>query len=535
MTPDLVMTYLVVIFASGLVAYLVRLPPLIGFLAAGFILNGMGVPEIASLEMLADAGVALMLFAIGLRLDLRTLLGREVWLSAGLNMLLTVVIGGGMLYMLAIVGAIRSESLGVLAMLALVLSFSSTIFVVKILQDRGDEQSLYGRISIGVLIMQDVVAVVVISVSSGTVPSAWALGLIVLIPLLAWIARDWHRLGHGEMSALFGLVMALIPGYALFEKVGLSGSLGALIMGMALAPTVGSDELSHTLFTLKELLLVAFFVSIGFQGMPTFVDVKAGLFLMLLLPVETVLYWVVLWGLGLRNRTSVLTSLVLANFSEFALIVAAIGVESGWLAEEWLMSLVVAIAGSFVLASFINPRNLSTISNFAARLPARPPHKLHPEDRPINIGEANAAVLGMGRVGRACYAQLRDEHKYKVVGVEHDPARVQKLRHDGYFVVEGDATDSDFWERVIRTGRVSIIILAMPSQHANIDALTQLRRLGNYTGTIAAVAAYAEDVAELHDLGLDVVVHVYSGAGTALADSSVQAALEKLPPDDDDS
>lgn len=523
MTLELVVTYLAVIFGAGLVAKLIRMPPLIGFLAAGFFLNAMKVPEVGALGLLSDIGVTLMLFAIGLRLDIRTLLGREVWLSSAVHMVLTVVIGGSLLSLLAWVGLLRGESPGVLAVLALVLSFSSTIFVVKILQDRGDEQSLYGRISIGVLIMQDIAAVAVISISRGTAPSPWALGLVLLIPLLAWVTRDWHRLGHGEMGALFGLAMALIPGYALFEWLGLSGSLGALIIGMALAPSVGSDQLSHTLFTVKELLLVGFFVSIGFRGVPTTENLTVGLLLLLLLPIEAVLYWAILWGLGLRNRTSVLTSLLLSNFSEFALIVAAMGIEAGWLAGHWMMSLVVAVAGSFVLSSVFNPRNVSTLSMFAMRLPARPPHRLHPEDRPIEIGDATAIVLGMGRVGRACYDQLVIEHGLDVVGVEHDPHRVRVLAAEGYQVVEGDATDSDFWDRVVRTGRVEIVVLAMPAQHANVDALTEMRRLGGYTGTVSAVAGYREDVGELEALGLDVVVHLFAGAGQALADRSVTA------------
>lgn len=524
MTLEIVVTYLLVIFGSGLVAKLIRLPPLIGFLAAGFILHAMGVPEIEALGLLADIGVTLMLFKIGLRLDIRSLLGREVWLSAGMHMLLTVVIGGGMLSILSWIGVLRNESPTVLAVLALVLSFSSTIFVVKILQERGDEQSLYGRISIGLLIMQDVAAVAVISISQGTAPSPWALGLIPLVPLLAWVCRSWYRLGHGEMGALFGLAMALVPGYALFEWVGLSGSLGALIMGMALARTDGSEQLSRSLFTVKELLLVGFFVSIGFRGVPTLENIEVGLLLLLLLPIEAVLYWAILWAMGLRNRTSVLTSLLLSNFSEFALIVAAIGIQGGWLAEDWLMSMVVAVVGSFVLASFLNPRNVSTFSLLAMKLPARPPHKLHPEDRPIEIGDATAVVLGMGRVGSACYDQLKETHGLRVLGVEHDPARLAHLVRRGYNVVEGDATDSDFWERIVRTGHVRIVVLAMPAQHANIDALTELRKLGYRDGAVAAVASYREDVEELRHLGIDTIVQTYDGAGTTLADRSVAAA-----------
>lgn len=523
---DVVVTYLAVVFGCGLLAWFVRMPPLIGFLAAGFILNARGVPQLEELPLMSDIGVTLMLFAIGLRLDLRHLLGKEVWLTASAHMVLTVLAGTGFLTALSLLGAFGPEDLRVLAVLALVMSFSSTIFVVKILQDRGDEQALYGRICIGVLIMQDIAAVAVISISRGTAPSIYSLGLIVVVPLLAWLARDWHKLGHGEMGALFGIAMALLPGYALFEWLGLSGSLGALVMGVALAPSVGSDQLSHTLFTVKELLLVGFFVSIGFMGMPSLDNLKIGILLTLLLPVQAVLYWVILWLLGLRNRTSVLTALLLSNYSEFALIVAALGVEAGWLSQHWLMSLVIAVSAGFVLSSLVNPRNASEASRFAHRLPTRPPDKIHPDDRPVEIGNATALVLGMGRVGRATYVQLRDEHGYDVLGVEHDPHRLASLRSQGFNVVEGDATDYDFWARVVRNQMVEIVVLAMPSQHANADALRELRRIGYENGIVAAVALYREDVEELEGLGIDVVVHLYAGAGEALADRAVEAQQE---------
>ena len=208
----------------------------------------------------------------------------------------------------------------------------------------------------------------------------------------------------------------------------------------------------------------------------------------------------------------------------FALIVAAMGVEDGWLSQQWLMALVIAVSGGFVVSSLVNPSSLSTISRLALRLPVRPPDKIHPDDRPIDIGEATAIVLGMGRVGRATYAQLVEEHGRKVLGVEHDPRRVMLLKRAGLNVVEGDATDYDFWTRVIDNGRIEIIVLAMPSQHANIDALRELRQIGYRTGTVAAVALYREDVEELTALGLDVIVHLYRGAGESLADHAVQAS-----------
>ncbi len=517
-----VMIYLAAVFVAGLAAIVLRLPPLIGFLAAGFLLNGLGVDKIAGLDVAANLGVTLMLFAIGLKLDIKALLGKEVWLTATAHLIGTVLVGTGFLWLLALWGVISVGGVGVMAVLALALSFSSTVFAVKILQDRGDEQALYGRITIGVLVMQDIFAVAFISISRGTAPSPLTLGLALLIPLLVILLRRFTKLGHGEMQALFGIFMALIPGFALFEYLGLSGSLGALIMGMVLAGHPGADQLSHSLFTLKELLLVGFFVNIGFAGMPTAHTLIGGLMLLLLLPLQGLGYWVLLWAMGMRHRTSLLASVLLANYSEFGLIVASLGVAAGWLAPDWLVTIAVAVAGSFVLASVLNPRNTSLLSNFAARFPHRPPEKLHLHDRPIELGDARALVLGMGRVGIASYERLVEEYGPNVLGIEHDPHRVEILTRDGVNVIEGDATDNDFWDRVIRNGLIEIIALTMPSQHANIDALREIRER-SFTGKVSAVAVYHEDVEELYELGIDVVVHMYAGAGGELADRSIEA------------
>ncbi len=287
--------------------------------------------------------------------------------------------------------------------------------------------------------------------------------------------------------------MALIPGYVLFEWLGLSGSLGALIMGLILAPRPGADQLAHSLFTVKELLLVGFFVSIRVSGPAHAPRISPSAYSSCFCCPCRRSHTGGCWLLGLRNRTSVLSAMLLSNYSEFALIVAALGVQAGWLAPHWLLALVIAVSGGFLVSAVVNPRSVSLASRLAQRLPTRPPDKIHPDDRPIKLGDARALILGMGRVGCAAYTQLGAAHDYQVLGVEHDPSRVRHLQQAGLHVVEGDATDTDFWTRIQRTGKVEIIVLAMPSQHANVEALHELRRVGYEKPVVAAVALYRED------------------------------------------
>lgn len=520
--------YLIVTFLAGLVAVFIRLPPLVGFLIAGFALHFLdaayGIGRLPFLQTLADLGVTLLLFGIGLKLDVRTLIRREVWLTNGSHMAISTALGVGFLMLL------RSFGFGLLAdaswetyvLIGFALSFSSTVFVVKLLDDRSDTSAMYGRIAIGVLIMQDLAAVLFLTVSKGKAPSGLALGLVLLLPLTWLLRKIWKLSGHGELHSLFGVLMALVPGYVLFELVGLKGDLGALIMGVLLSSHPRAQELSHDLLNFKELLLVAFFVTIGLNGIPQPQDLLLSALLLLLLPLQTLLYVGLLWGMGMRHRTSILTSLAMFNYSEFGLIVVTTGSAAGWISGDWLVIMAVSVAVSFVVSAAVNRRGLEYGDAWSARLPPQMPERLHPEDRPIDIGESQVVVLGMGRVGRAAFERFRDHYQMPVIGIEHDARRVETLRQQGINVLQADATDADFWKRVNRTGEVRIAVLAMPFHSSNLDALERLRATG-FSGKVAAVAQYDDDLQDLKSNGANAVFHLYGGAGTALADSAAEA------------
>jgi glutathione-regulated potassium-efflux system ancillary protein KefC len=523
---DVAALYLGAALAGGLLAVLLRLPPLVGFLAAGFALGAGGAPPLPYLEPIANFGVVLLLFAIGLKLDVRTLLRPEIWLTTLVHLAVSVALALGFLGLLAVVGfgLVADESLGGLALLGFALSFSSTVFVVKVLDDRSDTTSLYGRIAVGVLVMQDVAAVVFLSLSSGEPPSPWALLLVLLLPGRWVLYRIWDRVGHGELQALFGVCVAVVLGFGLFELVGIDGDVGALVVGALLASHPQAGELSRSLMTFKDLMLVAFFVQIGLHGTPHLLEVGLALLLLLLLPFQVGAYAVVLWLMRLRRRTSFLAGLVLANFSEFGIIVVAVGATTGLLDEQWVVVVSLAVAFSFGLSAIVNRRGVELASRLSRILPARDSHRLHPDDRLVDVGQADALVLGLGRVGSATYTRLRDEYGLSVVGVEHDRTRVSALEDEGFEVVRADATDLEFWNRVQRAGRVKVAVLAMPFHNANLIALARLQAAG-FSGKVAAVARYDDDVAELQRHGADAVFHLYGSAGSALADHAAEVLL----------
>ncbi len=167
-------------FLLGFLSRQIGLPPLVGYLATGFLLNTQGIANDALLQKLADLGITLLLFTVGLKLNLRTLARPQVWAVTGLHMSIAVGIFGFAIYGLALAGASFFSGLDLQKslLIAFALSFSSTVFVVKVLEEQGEMAALHGRIAIGILVMQDVVAVVFLAMSKGNVPSVWAFLLL---------------------------------------------------------------------------------------------------------------------------------------------------------------------------------------------------------------------------------------------------------------------------------------------------------------------------------------------------------------------
>ena len=152
-----------VAFGCGMLVNLIGLPPLLGFLAAGFLLNGMGYQNTPALNEIADLGVTLLLFTIGLKLNIKTLMRRDVWGTTSLHLLLSTLLFTVVLLVCKGLGLALAMSLDwrLALLLGFALSFSSTVFAVKVLEERSDMNALYARLAVGVLVMQDLFAVAV--------------------------------------------------------------------------------------------------------------------------------------------------------------------------------------------------------------------------------------------------------------------------------------------------------------------------------------------------------------------------------------
>ena len=524
-TPVFVnITWIASAFLFGFAVRQVGLPPMIGFLGAGFALHFLGITEgDLALDSIADMGVMLLLFTIGLKLDLRSLAKPEIWAGTTIHMLLSVVFFGAVVMGFSTLGlaTFAGMTLYQAALVAFALSFSSTIFAIKTLEDRGELNSDHANVAIGVLIMQDIIAVIFITMSKGQFPSIWALGiplfLFAIRPILMFFI---DRAGHGEMLTLAGFFTALVIGATGFHLVGMKADLGALVMGVLVSSHPRASELGRSLYSFKDMFLVGFFFQIGLVALPDLSHVFIALAFVAIMLVKSGLFFAIFTRFGLRARTSFMATISLSNYSEFGLIVAALAAKNGWLSNDWLLILSLALTFSFILASIINSHTNTIFERFSSIFKCFESETTE-QRAEIDLGKASMIVLGLGRIGIVTYDSMRKKFgDDQVVGIDHDSSLVEELVESGRKIVFADASDQEFWAK-IKLDNINLVMFAIPNMTTCLSSIEQLSET-NFKGRITAVAKYDDEVEALLKAGADSAYNIYAEAGSGYADHVCQ-------------
>jgi glutathione-regulated potassium-efflux system ancillary protein KefC len=512
--------WILIAFICGFIAKQFKLPPLIGYLAAGFALHYYGVEPHENLEALANLGITLMLFTIGLKTNFNTLLKPSVWAGTTLHMSIWVLVGAGLLKVFALIGVSHIEGLSwpALLLIAFALSFSSTVCVVKLLEEKGEIKTHHGKLAVGILVMQDIVAVIFLVLATGAIPDIWAFALFLLWPARHLLGRLIESVGHGELLPLIGFFLAL-GGYELFHLFNLKGDLGALVFGLLLSQHSKATELSKSLLAFKDIFLIGFFLSIGFTALPSIEMIMPLAAISFVLIIKGIILFHILAGLKVPSRSMFLGSMILTNYSEFGLIVTALCVSNGWLAKEWLVIIALAVSISFVFTSVFYEYAHTVYAymrGWVKYFERRQPVAAHQEQ----LENAEILVIGMGRVGRSSYDVLHKALGDKVWGLESDIDKVRRHTDAGRHVILGDAEDADFWE-TRELWHIKLVMLAMPSLSDIKDITTQLK-LKHFKGHIAAIARYEDERMQLVEFGIDNVFNYYVEAGTGFAEESLE-------------
>jgi Kef-type K+ transport system membrane component KefB len=513
------------------VATRLRQPLIVAFIAVGILVGPAVLDWVGSdepLELFAEIGVAVLLFLVGLKLDLhlvRTTGG--VALVTGLGQVaFTSAIGFGIAMLL---GMDATTALYV----AVALTFSSTIIIVKLLSDKRELEELHGRIALGFLIVQDIVVVIVMIVLSAVggggdqdLPIEIALliarGLAFLAGLAAitkWVLpRVLHRAAQSPELLLVVAVAWAVSLAALGESLGFSKEVGAFLAGFSIASTPYRESISSALTPLRDFLLLFFFIELGSKlDFGTIgAEVPAAIVLSAFVLIGNPLIVLVIMGLmGYRKRVGFLAGLTVAQISEFSLIFVALGLELGHIGSNTvgLVTMVglVTIGLSTYLILYSHPiydRLEPALSVFERRTPTKGDDE--GPARPVDV-----ITYGYGRFGSRLAERLAAAG-LEVLVVDWDPRAAGASPVPGIEVVFGDAEDHEF-PASLPLGQAKAVVSTVPRSDTTLMLTAALARWG-YDGLVAVTAHTAADEERLADARADLILRPFEDAAANAAD-----------------
>jgi Kef-type K+ transport system membrane component KefB len=521
---------LFVCMLAGGAALLLRQPLVVGLIAAGIAVGPQAlglVDEATEIELLAKIGIALLLFIVGLKLDVR-LIGRlgPVALATGIGQVLFTSIVG---YFIAI--GLGFDTVPALY-IAVALTFSSTIIIVKLLTDKREIDDLHGRIAIGFLIVQDIVVVIAMIIITASGDGNASLGtratevalrgtvLIVLVVLFGRYVADRmvSLLARQAELLILGAVTWAVTLASVSILLGFSEEVGAFLAGLSLASTPYRDAISGRLSTLRDFMLVFFFIELGTRFDLAAAQDRLGaavIFSLFVLIGNPIIVMIIMGSMGYRKKVSFKAGLTVAQISEFSLILVALGASQGQIGSD-VVGLVTAVGLITIAASTYLIQSSDAIY-------ARLEPVLRIFERKVTVIDPNFdddhhepdyVVIGLGRFGSTVINELL-ERGVKVLGVDFDPRSVQSPRFD-IPVVYGDAEDPTLVDHLpLRTA--TWVVSTVRSLDANLTLITSLRRSG-FTGRIAVSSEDAGHCARYVEAGADVTVQPLRIAAVPLLD-----------------
>jgi Kef-type K+ transport system membrane component KefB len=429
--------------------------------------------------------------------------------------------------------------------IAVALTFSSTIIIVKLLSDKREVDSLHGRIAVGFLIVQDIVVVLVmigltafgqagddvhLGIEAGQILLKGAAMLVTVALLMRYILpRLMHHLAHSsELLMLFAIAWAVL-GASAGDALGFSKEVGAFLAGISIASTPYREQVAARLVSLRDFLLLFFFIELGAtldlsalgnQLVPSMV------FSLFVLIGNPLIVMVIMGLMGYRRRTGFLAGLTVAQISEFSLVLAALGYSLGHLDKETvgLITLVglitISVSTYMILYSHSLYQLLAPYLGVFERK-----HTYRELDSPLeNDRNVDVLLIGLGRFGAAMAQKLRSRG-CRLLAVDFDPQAVQRHAQDGYVVHYGDAEDPEFIAS-LPLGKASWVVSTVRDRHISNMILHGLRQQ-NFLGKVALSTSSTHDAELFKQNRVDLVLVPYADAAKEAADQ-----LMKHFPDD---
>jgi Kef-type K+ transport system membrane component KefB/voltage-gated potassium channel Kch len=521
---------LVIAIAIAFIVKILRQPLIISYILTGIIAGPYFLDLLHSksdLTTLSELGVALLLFMVGLHLNPRMV--KDIGFSAliiGLGQIILTFIGGFAISYLFGFEILTSVYIGI------GLAFSSTIIILKLLSDKGDSQSLYGRIAIGVLIVQDIVAIIALmAISSLSNPAGalsslvWetvlmGLGLIVVLILISiyFLPTIMKTIAKSqELLLLFAIGWSLALA-SLFHYLNFSLEIGALLAGVTLSLSPYRYEISSKLRPIRDFFLLIFFILLGsqiiFQNLSKFIwpIIVLSVFVLIGKPIIIFLLTSVL---GYTKRTTFLSGVSLAQISEFSFILIGLGVAVGHLPSEILPFITLVGVITIAVSTYGIQYSTKLYPIFSPLLTLiEKKEKIEPVDSETKTKEYDVILFGYNRIGYDLLQSIKAIKK-KVLVVDFNPDTIELLSKMKIPHIYGDASDTELLSE-LNLEKVKMTISTIPEPEINLLLINKIKER-NKKATIITISHQLEEAEKLYHTGASYVIipHFLGGHHTS--------------------
>ncbi|BDQ05118.1 MAG: potassium efflux system protein [Candidatus Dojkabacteria bacterium] len=533
----------------GSIAVKFKQPPILGYILAGLLLGPLTSyfdPRSDLIELLASIGVTFLLFTLGLELNFSELkhVGKVAFVTGIGQIVFTSVIG----YIIAIwLGFSSIASF----FIAIGLTFSSTIIIVKLLAAKNQLDTLYGRISVGFLLVQDFIAILILigisaikNVDASSIVNVGVSLFLALVKAIIVLAIAFVLTRYllnplldslkNEKEVIFLITLA----WALFlaavynsEHIGFTKEVGGLIAGILLSNRFEQLQLESWTRPLRDFFLALFFVLLGANIhvsslsdalLPTII------FSIFVLIGNPLIVMILMGWLGYTKKTSFLTSLAVAQISEFSLILVGYAYTSLGVVDNVTLAIMALVGGiTMTLSSYMiyyNEKLYSVLSKYLGLFEFKKTLISADSDLKNTNLSKKIVLFGCHRMGRHFLLNL-DHHKSDILIVDIDPQNVHELKEMGYDVIYADMSDSMMYP-FFHLDNAEIVISTVPSIKENLKLLDFIRDLQNKP-IIIVTANNNHDVVKLYDAGADFVVYPHLVSSELLAKIAKKGKLDK--------
>jgi Kef-type K+ transport system membrane component KefB len=521
----------------GFLGLMLRQPLIVSFIGVGLLAGPSALDLVRSdeqISLLSELGIAVLLFLVGIKLDLKLVR------SLGAVSLLT---GLGQVAFTSVFGFLIGLALGLDHLtslyVAVALTFSSTIIIVKLLSDKREIDALHGQIALGFLIVQDLVVVIALIALSaigvgaaadghggGSVAGVLGAGA-VMVGVVALFIRFignplTEKLAHApELLVIYAIAQAAIFA-AVGDLVGLGKEVGGLLAGVSLASTPYRETIAARLAPLRDFLLLFFFIALG-----TTLDLSllganlpaAVIFSVFVLVGNPLIVLAIMGAMGYRKRTGFLAGLTVAQISEFSLIFVAMGVSIGHVGKDALglvtMVGLVTIAVSTYMITYSH-QLYAVFEPWLGRF-ERAGTPREPSEAGVHRAQRfEVIIFGLGRFGTAIGMRLK-ARGLRVLGVDFNPSAVRRWRQLGLEAEFGDATDPEFVAE-LPLPRADWVVSTVPRHPTGLShedariTLIQLVKVSGFCGKAVVTSHHSRDARRMLAAGADLVLEPFQDA-----------------------